>query len=535
MNDDIKNTILQVKNIEYLRNKLGKEQWIQVTGHKDINGADAAFWCGLVSINQIDELFFNYNWEISSNDQSCPGFEGTESNYQYKTNLLNEGFESLVYYRDFYGVKPDYIELSQEFILLNNLYFDHISNSYWAMYDNGESEEAVKYIDNTTIFIKMKFIRQYSSAKQMAIVIFFDIRTLFERKQFDVEIEDFYTEYKNNDLYYGLWGGNLDSNGNPYSTLMGKKIIMPLPVEKCGYWPFLKEKNYTDFVIGVDEFGNEIQYTCNPDKLSNYFGANPGAPFYLTPVFFKREVLQKYYNKPELYTIKDGYLSCKNLWGIEIDNHYKKCISVYLGDLGRDLPESELSYWKSFNVIGEDNLSSVSIQRDFLSIPAESNMVDHQFQYLYSDVSKKWEEKYGWELFLHLSDSDQYNYSCIRIPITDSQIEFDQLVLSLVKVLIDSLNEKKINIEISNEKKIKGISKLEKWLEANGAVDFDIHIQFLRDLQELRSSGTGHRKGRSYEKISRKFGLNEKSRTEVFEEILQSANAFLTYLKDTFL
>ena len=199
------------------------------------------------------------------------------------------------------------------------------------------------------------------------------------------------------------------------------------------------------------------------------------------------------------------------------------------------MPESELSYWKSFNVIGEDNLSSVSIQRDFLSIPAESNMVDHQFQYLYSDVSKKWEEKYGWELFLHLSDSDQYNYSCIRIPITDSQIEFDQLVLSLVKVLIDSLNEKKINIEISNEKKIKGISKLEKWLEANGAVEFDIHIQFIRDLQELRSSGTGHRKGRSYEKISRKFGLNEKSRTEVFEEILQSANAFLTYLKDTFL
>lgn len=41
------------------------------------------------------------------------------------------------------------------------------------MYENGESEEAVKYIDDTTIQIKMKFLRNYSAAKQMAILLFF--------------------------------------------------------------------------------------------------------------------------------------------------------------------------------------------------------------------------------------------------------------------------------------------------------------------------------------------------------------------------
>ena len=36
----------------------------------------------------------------------------------------------------------------------------------------------------------------------------------------------------------------------------------------------------------IDENGKEIRHTCNPSCLSNYFGANPTAPHYLTPVYF---------------------------------------------------------------------------------------------------------------------------------------------------------------------------------------------------------------------------------------------------------
>lgn len=171
--DSVKDIILQKKNVVYIKNTLGKDIWIQVCGHKDINGADAGFWCGLVAPEHLCELYNDVSWQISAINQSVPGFEGCGTEYTYKSNLLREGLESILYYREFYGVKPNYIEISQEFVLLNNLRFDSISNSYWAMYDNGESEEAVKYLDNTTILIKNKFLRQYSAAKQMAFVIFF--------------------------------------------------------------------------------------------------------------------------------------------------------------------------------------------------------------------------------------------------------------------------------------------------------------------------------------------------------------------------
>lgn len=130
---------------------------------------------------------------------------------------------------------------------------------------------------------------------------------------------------------------------------------------------------------------------------------------------------------------------------------------------------------------------------------------------------------------------DKYNLTQIRIPLGQSQPEFDQLVLSLVKVLIDSLNEKQLIVLGDVQTDIKGISKLERWIQSNEAVGYENHIKFLRDLQKLRSTGSGHRKGKEYSKISNTFGLSEKSKIDVFEEVLRKSNDFLKYMKTTFL
>lgn len=532
---DIKDSLLQTLNVEYVNTKLGREPWIQVSGHKKMNDADAGFWCGLVDIKNIDIVFRDIGWDISPSQQGLPGFEGNGSEYTYRSNSLDDGLEALLFYREFYGVRPDYVELSQEFVLLNNLRYDASEKSFWAMYDSGESEEAVRYIDACTVEIKAKFLLRYAAAKQMAVLLFFDIRSTIDGKLNDYGIKKINTERKTNTLFYGFWNGDMSCPDRAFSALMGKKIIMPGPVEGCGFWPFESKRTYEEFVIGMDQYGNERKYTCDPDKLANYYGANPDAPMYLTPVFFKKEVLQKYILKPELYAINDGFLECKSLWGIEIDNHHKNCVSVYLGDLGRDLPESEQSYWKSFNIIGEEGLSKESFQRDFLNMAVASSMEDHKFQRQYNQLSAAWKEQYGWELFLPLSEEDQYNLSQIHIPLTNSQPEFDQLVLSLVKVLIDSLNEKMLQREIEAKEDIKGISKLEAWLQEKGAVDFQGHIKFLRDLQELRSTGTGHRKGKSYDKISKQFNLDHLNLIDAFEEILHRANEFLNYMNSSFI
>ncbi|MBO7127020.1 hypothetical protein J6W78_05705 [bacterium] len=160
-------------------------------------------------------------------------------------------------------------------------------------------------------------------------------------------------------------------------------------------------------------------------------------------------------------------------------------------------------------------------------------MIDHKFNEHYVQTNEAWNRHFGWPLFLPLTKDDQYNFETLRIPLAEeSQYEFDGLVLSLVKVLIDSLNEKKFQENIESKKDLKGIGKLEKWLKSSGHIDFEVHIKFLRNLQELRSKGTGHRKGSGYDKIASYFGVGDKKLKDVFEDILEKADAFLMYMNE---
>ena len=82
----------------------------------------------------------------------------------------------------------------------------------------------------------------------------------------------------------------------------------------------------------------------------------------------------------------------------------------------------------------------------------------------------------------------------------------------------------------SDGKTIRGISKFQTWLSENGATNYEKHIAFLRNLQELRSTGTGHRKGKKYDKVSKLFNIDEKPLIDVYEQILSQADEFIMFL-----
>ena len=240
------------------------------------------------------------------------------------------------------------------------------------------------------------------------------------------------------------------------------------------------------------------------------------------------------YDKPELYRISDGQLSCQSLWGMEIDNHHDDIVGAFLGDLGRDLPEAEQKHWKNYNIVSDEFLSTTTAQRDFFCLVAESDVVEHQFKRDYRRLIKSWEKVYGWPLYNPLSEEDEYIFDQIRRPLTDSQSEFDQLVLLLSKLIIDLLNDKELGKGIESAEGLRGISKLEQWIKNMDVPGAEEHIIFLRNLWDLRSSGSGHAKGKSYKKASQKFFVEEFHLQDVFEKILQSAEAYLSFMIDNF-
>ncbi len=272
-------------------------------------------------------------------------------------------------------------------------------------------------------------------------------------------------------------------------------------------------KNFEKFKIKQED--KITEYTCNESELANFFGANPNAPHFLTHVFFKKEVLDKYYNKPSKYSVVDGYLSEGSKWGINIDNNTEECIIVYLGDLGR-LPYEEQQYWKLHNIT-EGKISQTSfkrnIQAEFCS-PTEPALVFKEKLGLFNG---KWMDKFNWDLFRPLNEEDKHNLKILKIP-DNEQKEFDEVVLSLNKIIIDSLNISEMKKDLTFESMDNSITILEKYLLQKHYLNSPEMFSFLRSLQKLRSKGSAHRKGSDYNSLYKKFDKGDFSKT--FRDIL---------------
>lgn len=531
-----KNYIYQISIRDWLEKSLGTDIMVPVSGIMINKEYDIYFRSFLLPDDMVEEEMRNDTCNVHS---LMPGitvygsWENDEKVY-YKWGNDN-GYEPIVIERDFNGLAPDTIEIVEEFRLLFNLYYNAQKREYVDV-SSGESITVVKITDNGYTTIHKRYLKTFLAVKEKVLLIYVDSKCIALDNSVQLKNDGVCYRNDDNSLFYTLNIGNapMGTKKENYSCVYAKKIISGCNLCDCNIWPYNEKKNYLEFIIGVDDNGKEIKNTCNPDELSNYYGRNPSAPPYLTPVYFDTAVLNKYYSKPEIYKVGDGIIRCGTLWSLYIDNSNPEYISAYLGDLGRSLPsEEEQYYWRGFNKAIGGTLSNVKIKRDFMCIAADSESPDFVFKRTYVRVNKKFEEKCGWPLFLPLTEQDMYNFETLRIPVNNSIAEMDMLVLSLVKILIDSLNEKKIYDKLGGnyEKLVGSISKLETWLSERKVKNYEEHIKFLRNLQELRSSGTGHRKGKGYDKISRTLDIKTENYAETFSGLLCKATAILEFIE----
>lgn len=110
---------------------------------------------------------------------------------------------------------------------------------------------------------------------------------------------------------------------------LGVRVMEPPPIRQAEVWPFAPPRRYGEFLISVDDAGNDVRFTCDPDALANYFGVNPDAPHYLTPVHFRRDVLAPYYARADLYHVMDGHVRCGDLWSMAVDLDHEDRVIAY--------------------------------------------------------------------------------------------------------------------------------------------------------------------------------------------------------------
>lgn len=343
--------------------------------------------------------------------------------------------------------------------------------------------------------------------RDMNFIICYDFMRLIKQKPSDWKIAHKDELIKKDDFIYNHLIRSVSSKTQ--SWIMGKVFIKPNEIKRT-HFDFGESKNLS-FIIGTDDEGELIYEDC---------GETDGNHFKIT--YFKKEVLNKYYNEPSKYQV-DGFSVGSKFFRLKIDNNVNEYVPVFLTNL-RMLPELEQLHWKQYNIPPKEGMN---ISRTYYRTMIEGQWaekpetIDLFFKSKYEKFNKKWENKFGWKLYKPLSQTDEYLFISLHNITSNNVKAFCEQTLTIVKLTIDRLNEKELAKGLDLDLNVKGITKFEKFLVSKGMNVPDL-FEFLRNLQNLRSGLIAHtfsESNKDCQKALIYFGIKSDNYAKVLEEI----------------
>lgn len=479
-----------------------------------------------------EKILADAGWDVRKGE-GIPGFvmSGDEVSYYRSASLPD--FEPLVILQEFFGVVPDVVNISEDFRYLMRLWLDDKSGNYYQIQEDGGKELVVR-VSGERIEIRTPVLKRYLAARQLDAVMYIDSNVSAD---FDGELSalsdldtDVISAERLTCLSRNVWRDS-SQRSRVWTRLLAKRILEHPSREKCGIWPWddIAPDEYPEFIIGENDSGEAISWTCSPESLRNYHGKNPDAPHYLTPVYFKPEVLKRYY-EDDGYEVRDGYLSCGSQWGVSIDNGCLGYVSVFLGDIGRDIPQSHWNHWKAYNTPPLGGMSRSAILRSYFNQSVASDNPEHKFKRAFTDLQDEWEEVWGWRLHRKGEGLDAGVLARLHIPVNESETEFRTQSLNLALIMVDLLNEKCLNQEISKVSGERGIDKLRRFLEINEYEYVERDVSLLKKVYQMRSRFVAHSSGvQGQVKLQKELG--DRSYREYFIEVINEITQMLLDLK----
>ncbi|MCX5679056.1 MAG: hypothetical protein NTY76_08175 [Candidatus Omnitrophica bacterium] len=535
---------------------LGFKDWLSINEHTkkdwiivarayidDNTGTDFFTYSALAEVGDKEKnikiLLQSHDWEVSHNNFGYPEFytEGGSKDIKFNTgekeSIKDIEFRPFILKRYFNGYVDDRFEIAQSFILFHNLFYVPELSEFQKIDKDGNVISIIKILNNEKqeeIKVDSTALRDYLAAYKSCLVRYHD-----HRRRSKVDITDYiggeFKELviKERDWIFLLWlRMDIPCNGNiSASRFLGKDIVLPFPevLKEHTDWANLdREDKCVSFIIGVDNKGNVIEAPCDEKKLSNYF-TDKGTPHFLTPAYFDRKTLSKYYSEPRKYKIESRHLGCLDLWSLPIDTTDEGLIQVWLGDLGC-IPYQDQLHWRQYNIPPKGGITKHRWQTDFMAEFSEpANDPVYYIKKAFENLQGISKERLGDLFFLPFNKKESYLLNIIRVPLTNEWKEFDEIIQALAKILCDSLNVRVLQ-------KFLGLSIGDNGV--NGSIDLlnafiaKLHNKKLADnltkifykVQKIRSSSAAHRKGKEFDRILKMFDYYNKAPHDIISELM---------------
>ncbi len=267
----------------------------------------------------------------------------------------------------------------------------------------------------------------------------FDLAVYYEENRPTTEVPDGWKDEEREDKRtWRVWASDI---GTEVRVVLRCVTVVPRP-------PALERKE-TEYIGQTLEYPVGTDPTTGQPKMVSYPGepitqtARPGAgnDNFLTPVFFKRQVLNAYLDEPRYYTVSDTEVSAGNQWGIPIAITERGNVQVWLGDLGR-ISERAQRHWQQYAIADDDEVPGWRVAQDLhaeFADPPRDEGVDR----VKAGISKCNETAIAYSgepLFTPVEGMNEQRIETLHTPLADSLPAFQQQVTSLAILLVDHLN-----------------------------------------------------------------------------------------------
>ncbi|MDT7833284.1 hypothetical protein RQM59_12895 [Flavobacteriaceae bacterium S356] len=513
---------LLVDKISLIETRFIKNGWVTIyeSEHNDVD--QHLIFCCLVNQDRFDSYKLDRDWVIQPTSEGKPAVYGDG---RYET-YSDEGIEPFIFSKhfNFNGGHDSYIEIAEEFVLYFKLYEkgeNKKKRSFYFIDEVGDLVEVIK-IQPKKVQVRLSYLMEYISVRKVNFSICFDFMRLSSKSLSELETEPKDQDFKEEKWTYNHFIRHLEPK-KTQSWIHGKCFIKYDPSKSNTY--HFDNFQYESFMTGYDDNGNEVYQSCEKENEK-----------YFVLTYFKKEVLDKYYNDPSRYNVS-GWRVSSDFFSLKIDNHHDEYVAVFLVEL-RTIPQKEQLHWKQYNIPPREGMSAAYYKTMIEGSWAEhSGTPDLFFKEKYDSINKKWAKNFGWSIYKPLSDEDSHNFKSLHIPTTNNIKAFCEQILALVKITIDSLNEKELGKGIELEQNDKGITKFEKFLKSKGH-EIPEMIEFLRHLQDLRSGLAAHRfskKNKNVKRAMEYFNLEDNNLVEVATDMFIKSIFTLNTLESLFL
>ncbi|MBR9691048.1 hypothetical protein GOV08_05185 [Candidatus Woesearchaeota archaeon] len=444
----------------------------------------------------------SWGYSSSYNKKGEPQNISLSPPFDFSGSKLLKKATPITFFRCFEGRigQKSYIEVLQLLTHLNGLHFIGEKNAYCRLNEDGDIEEVIK-IHHTPgdilVTMKQNLLDYHLFLSDAVLLRLFDRKlcndwsSFREKNRNESDFSD-----KKNKIYArrvisfnkenlptagGLRGFQIIRNNQPRKKML--KII------NGGR---LKPQKYEKFIADDWKHDKIVSCSCDPKKLSNYYEVSD-KPFEISPAFFKPDVLLKYKQNPEKYTLDQRRISCRGSWSLKTyDINKAGQVHTYLTYLGC-LPHSEQLHWKSYNEKPKAKISTRAFTTDLMG------RWDLSYEPL-SALKKALKELEQTKPELW-SCANQKLFQQLNYPVTDSLKEWTDEIHTLDKLVVEGLKEaylKGIAISLNcYDNKLRSIKLLRKILETKGIDGHEINeiISPLEKIHFLRTKFAGHSSG----------------------------------------